>query len=304
MNLLITGAWQQAREHIEAIESMGHTVRFLQFEKDPLPCDDAWVEGVVGNGFFQSHPIESFPNLRFIQLTSAGLDRIPMDYVQAHGIEIHNAKGVYSIPMAEFAVAGVLSLYKKMAFFRDNQKKHHWEKHRGLVELYGKTVVIVGCGDVGRECARRFRAFGCRVVGVNRTVRKEADFTEMLPLTELDSALPEADVLVLAAALTKETRHLMNASRLRLLKNTAILVNISRGGILDSKALIPMLPAIGGAILDTFEEEPLGVNDPRWDMENVIITPHNSFVGDGNQERLTRLVLNGLRDAGRKGRTV
>lgn len=294
MNLLITGAWQQAKEYIPTIESKGHQVQFLQFEKDALPCDYEWVEGIIGNGIFLSHPIEKFVNLKYIQLTSAGFDRVPMEYVKEHGIEIHNAKGVFSIPMAEFAVAGVLELYKKMRFFYENQKKHNWEKHRGLLELFGKTVVIVGCGDVGIECAKRFRAFGCTVIGVNRTVKEKVAFDRIVPISEIDMVLRETDVVVLTVALTEETRHLMNAERLKLLKDSAILVNIARGGVIDTNALIDCLPNLGGAVLDVFEEEPLTTDSPLWDMENVIITPHNSFVGDGNTVRLGCIVMNGL----------
>ena len=149
MNILITGAWQDAQQHIAEIENMGHEVCFMQYEKDELPYEYGWVEGVICNGLFLYHEIEKFINLKYIQLTSAGYDRVPMDYVKKHGIEAHNAKGVYSIPMAEFAIAGVLELYKQRAFFRENQKVHKWEKHRGLLELYGKKVCIVGCGSVG-----------------------------------------------------------------------------------------------------------------------------------------------------------
>ena len=291
MNLLITGAWQQAKEYIPTIESKGHQVQFLQFERDELPCEYEWVEGIIGNGIFLSHPIEKFVNLKYIQLTSAGFDRVPMDYVKEHGIEIHNARGVYSVPMAEFAVAGVLELYKKIRFFHENQKKHNWEKHRGLLELFGKTVVIVGCGDVGIECAKRFRAFGCTVIGVNRTVKEKVAFDRIVPLSEIDMVLRGADVVVLTVALTEETRRLMNAKRLKLLKGSAILVNIARGGVIDTNALIDCLPNIGGAVLDVFEGEPLDEKSPLWDMENVLITPHNSFVGDGNHNRLRKLIL-------------
>ena len=294
MNLLITGAWQQAKEYIPTIESKGHRVQFLQFEKDALPCDYEWVEGIIGNGIFLSHPIEKFSNLKYIQLTSAGFDRVPMDYVKEHGIEIYNARGVYSVPMAEYAVAGVLELYKKMRFFHENQKKHNWEKHRGLLELFGKTVVIVGCGDVGIECAKRFQAFGCTVIGVNRTVRKNEVFDRIVPLSDIETVLPEADLVVLTVALTEETRHLMHAERLKRLKSTAILVNIARGGVVETNALINCLPNLGGAVLDVFEEEPLDEKSPLWDMENVVITPHNSFVGDGNKDRLGVVFLSGL----------
>lgn len=297
MNLLITGAWQQAKEYIPRIESKGHQVRFLQYEKEELPCSYEWVEGIIGNGIFLSHPIERFSNLRYIQLTSVGFDRVPMDYVQAHGIEIHNARGVYSIPMAEFAVAGVLTLYKQMRFFAERQKQHRWEKHRGLLELFDKTVLIVGCGSVGTECAKRFQAFGCRVIGVDLFPRVDSHYVQMVGLTELDKQLPDADIVVLTLPLTDETKHLMNADRLKLLKASAVLVNIARGGIMDTNALVDHLPKIGCAVLDVFEEEPLHENSPLWDIENVMITPHNSFVGDGNHKRMASVIFNNIRDS-------
>ena len=294
MNLLITGAWHGAQEHIAEIEAMGHEVRFLQWEKDEI-VDPDWVEGVIGNGLFLHHPIESFPNLQYIQLTSAGFDRVPMDYVKAHGIEIHNAKGIYSIPMAEYAVAGVLQLYKQSRFFYENQKAHRWEKHRGLLELNGKTVLIVGCGDVGTECAKRFRAFGCKVVGINRTVRDKPTFDVIQPLSELDAVLPEANVIILTLGLNTETKHILDAKRLKGLKTGVVLVNLARGGLIDEEALLTVLPRLTGAVLDVFEEEPLPMSSPLWERENVILTPHNSFVGDGNGERIAQMILDTLR---------
>lgn len=295
MNLLVTGAWGKAKENIEKIEQMGHKVCFLQFEKDELPCDYEWVEGVVCNGLFLSHPIEKFKNLHYIQLTSAGFDRIPMDYVRAHNIQIRNARGVYSIPMAEFAVAGVLELYKELRFFVEKQKENKWEKHRGLLELCGKTVVIVGCGSVGTECAKRFKAFDCEVIGVDLFPRDDENYQRIVELRELDDELPGADVVVLTLPLTAETRHMMNAERLGLLKNSAVLVNIARGAVVDTVALTEKIDSIGGAVLDVFEEEPLNENSPLWDKENVIITPHNSFVGEGNGDRMSKVIIENLR---------
>ncbi len=137
MNLLVTGAWIGAQEHIPAIEAMGHRVVFHPWEAEALPCDCAWVEGVICNSLFLHHPMERFANLRYIQVISAGLDRVDLDYVAAHGIELHNARGVYSVPMAEFAVGGVLQLYKHTKAFYENQRAHRWEKHRDLRELSG-----------------------------------------------------------------------------------------------------------------------------------------------------------------------
>lgn len=293
MKLLVTGAWEQAVESLEQLKKK-HEIVFMQWEKDSLPCEYEWVEGIIGNGIFLTHPIEKFKNLRYIQLTSVGYDRVPMDYIKEHHIEIHNARGVYSIPMAEFAIAGVLQLYKQARFFSDNQKKHQWVKHRGLLELNGKNVCIVGCGSVGTECAKRFVAFGCHVLGIDICPRKDQYYQEILQLNMLDNVLPQMDIIVLTLPLTEDTHYLMNDCRFKQLKDNAVIVNIARGGIVDTEALIEHLPRMGGAVLDVFEEEPLAEESIVWEMENVIITPHNSFVGDGNKERLNNIILKNL----------
>lgn len=294
MNLLVTGAWQEAKDGIEQLKKLGHQVRFLQFEKDELPCSYEWIEGVICNGLFLSHDIKKFVNLKYIQLTSAGFDRVPMDYVKEHKIEIHNARGVYSIPMAEFALFGVLELYKRGRVFFENQTRHIWEKQRNLLELFGKRVCIVGCGSVGTECAKRFRAFGCEVFGIDLFPREDEHYEEMLGLDKLVDALTESDIVVLALPLTEETRHLIGEEKLKQMKSGAVLVNIARGAVVDTDALINALPNLGGAVLDVFEEEPLSKESMLWDMENVIVTPHNSFVGDGNRQRLQRIIIENL----------
>ena len=299
MKLLVTGAWQGAKENMDALRAMGHEIAFLQQEKEALPVDPAWVEGAVCNGLFLHHPLSCFPNLRYIQLTSAGFDRVPMDEIRARGIEIRNARGVYSVPMAEHAVWGVLSLYHQARFFFGNQAESRWEKHRGLRELAGKTVCILGTGSVGTECAKRFRAFSCRVLGVNRTVRENPAFDAVLPMDALADALRQADVVVLTLPLTEETRGLMNAERLALMTPGAALVNIARGAIVSERALIEALQgSLGGAVLDVFDPEPLAPESPLWTMENVIVTPHNSFVSDGNAARLNSLILGNLEVSG------
>lgn len=295
MNLLITGAWSHAAEYLDEIKRSGHNIAFLQFENDEeIPCPYDWVEGIVCNGLFLYHPIEKFVHLKFIQLTSAGFDRVPMEYIQERGIEIHNAGGVYSIPMAEFAVGGVLKLYKQASFFYENQKKHRWDKHRGLLELYGKRVCIAGCGSVGTECAKRFRAFGCEVVGADRFTREDENYHKMTGIEQIDGILPETDILVLAMPLTGSTRHFMDERRFSLLKAGALLVNLARGALVDTQAMVPAMDRLGGAVLDVFEQEPLDGESPLWDMEHVIISPHNSFIGDNNGKRLDALIMGTL----------
>lgn len=299
MRILITGVWRASLQQLKKLEAMGHEVVLHQYEKDDLPVDPATVDGVVCNGLFLYHPIERFKSLKLIQLTSAGFDRVPLDYIQDRGIRICNARGVYSAPMAEFALGGVLQLYKKSRFFMKNQEKCRWEKHRDLQELAGEQVCIVGCGSVGAACAKRFQAFECHVTGIDKILCENPFFDRMLPMEQLDAQLKAADIVVLCLPLTEETRHLMDEKRLGSMKAGAILVNIARGQIVDTKALIRALEEhLGGAVLDVFEEEPLPGDSPLWRMENVILTPHNSFVGDGNPERLSRIIMENLENYG------
>ena len=258
-----------------------------------LPCNPEWVEGIIGNGIFLYHHIETFTNLRYIQLTSAGFDRVPMDYVNEHRITIHNARDVYSVPMAELAVAGVLQLFKDMTGFYENQKNHVWKKNRELRELAGKTIVIIGCGSVGTECAKRFKAFGCEVVGVDVIPRMDENYSCMVGLQMLDEQLSIADVIVLTLPLTDETRGLIDGKRLSLIKKDGFLVNIARGAVIDQTALEKW---DGNAILDVFEDEPLDLASPLWEKDEYRITPHNSFVGENNNYRLSNVIMKNLKE--------
>lgn len=295
MHILITGAWVKGKEYIPVLEQRGHRVTFLQQEKDTLLCPYDSIEAVIGNGIFLYHSIEKFTNLKYIQLTSAGYDRVPVEYIRQHHIALYNAKGVYSIPMAEFAISGVLQLYKQSKFFYRNQEKHIWEKNRNLQELHRKAVCIVGCGSVGTACAQLFKAFGCMVIGVNRTVYENPYFSQIEGMDCLSHNLARADIVVLTLPKTKETIHLFDASAFASMKSESILVNIARGAIVDTPALIYSLKnKLLGAVIDVFEEEPLDLMSELWELKNAILTPHNSFIGDGNNQRLAELILKNM----------
>ena len=155
-------------------------------------------------------------------------------------------------------------------------------------------MCILGCGDVGREAAKRLKAFGCRITGVNRTARVLPDFDEVLPLDKLPDAAAVCDILICCIALTPETRGIVSKEVFDRLPAGAIFVNVARGALADEAALLAWLQSGGRAVLDVFEEEPLPESSPLWDMENVILTPHNSFVGDGNRARLWETVSKAL----------
>ncbi len=296
MKTLITGAFSLTAELRQELEALGLEITFHADERARVENPEQY-EAAICNGLFLYNDITRFEKLRFIQLTSAGLDRIPVDYCREKGIRVENARGVYGVPMAEFALWGVLQLYKQGKFFTENQRAHRWEKHRGLQELAGKTVCILGCGSVGTECAKRFEAFGCRVLGVATSAREQEYFETVYAMDSLSEVLPLADIVVLTLPLTEQTKHLFSHAAFEAMKPGSVLVNLARGAIVDTAALTEALETkLGGAVLDVFEEEPLGEESPLWDLENVVLTPHNSFVGEGNGNRLRELAFQMLKE--------
>lgn len=298
MKLLITGAFHCTEAELKTLSDMENEVLFMQNERDALPCNPEEIEGVICNGLFLHHDIKEFAALKFIQLTSAGFDRVPMKYIKEKGIEIYNARGVYSVPIAEFTLCSVLELYKQSRFFMKNQKEHKWEKHHSLLELSGKTVAIIGAGSVGTECAKRFSSFDTTVLAVDIAKPDGACFDAFFPFENIKTAISRSDIVVLTLPLTPKTKGMFDEDMLSCFKENSVLVNMARGQIVDENALISALNSgkLQGAVLDVFCEEPLPADSPLWDMENVIITPHNSFVGEGNNARLFEVIKTNLKN--------
>ena len=294
--LLLTGAFKYSQEQLNKLESLGFKIIFFQDERKPLNFDVSDIDSVVCNNLFLYNNIKEFKNLRTIQLTSAGLDRVPLDYINEKGIQLFNARGVYSIPMAEWAILKILEIYKKSRVFYKNQEHHKWEKQRELLELTDKTAAIIGYGSVGTEIAKRLNAFGVNVISVDRQLREDEYVNKSILIDDFDAALVKSDIIVLTLPLTDETKNLINEEKIKVMKDDAVLINVSRGGIIDETDLIESLreDKFLGVALDVFDEEPL-VESPLWDFESVIITPHNSFVSDKVNERLFELIVENLR---------
>jgi phosphoglycerate dehydrogenase-like enzyme len=298
MKLLMTGAFNCTVEQKVNIENLGCEILFHKMENEPLNAEMFEAEGIICNGLFLYNDIESFPNLRFIQLTSAGLDRVPVEKINEKGIVLKNARGVYSVPMAEFAVSGVLALYKNIGTFIENQKNHSWIKDRNVREMSGDTVLVVGCGSVGTECAKRFKAFGMNVIGADIINPQNDVYDQYCSMDDMNSVLNKADVIVLTLPLTEETKNFFNGERFSCVKDGSILVNIARGAVVNEDSLVENLKngKLSGAVLDVFCTEPLNENSELWDMKNVIITPHNSFVSPKNQNRMFDVAYDNIKE--------
>lgn len=297
MNLLLTGCFDYSDKQLVELKSLGYDIFFMQYEKDCLPIDASNIDAIVCNGLFLHHPIEYFTKLKLIQLTSAGFDRVPMDTVRERGISIFNARGVYSTPMAEWAVFRALEFFKHGWRFRVHQESKEWIKNRQLREVSGMKVAVVGAGNIGQEVAKRFRAFNAVTTGFDVHTNATPGFDYMVLTDTLADSVHEFDIIVLTAPLLPSTKGLINRTILQNITSGSMLINIARGGLIDENALIETLSERKDifAALDVFESEPLPANSPLWSMDNVAISPHNSFVSDGNNKRMFDIIYANLK---------
>jgi phosphoglycerate dehydrogenase-like enzyme len=255
---------------------------------------------LVISGLWQNSLLDRAKKLRFVQAIGAGTDQFPRDELARRGIRLASARGVNARAVAEHAMALILALSRRLPEARDNQAKRVW---RGMIgdlsqredEIGGKTLLVVGLGDIGGRLARLAKAFDMHVVGLRRDPaagRGAADAVH--GMGEIKTLLPEADFVALTCPLTKETENLVDADALARMKRSAHLVNLARGRVVDEVALIEALAArrIAGAGIDVTAEEPLAPNSPLWGMEHVLLTPHTA----GETRRYEDNVIEILRD--------
>jgi glyoxylate/hydroxypyruvate reductase len=239
------------------------------------------------------------PRLRWIQGTSAGIGGLleRTGLIDAP-IEFTTAAGVHGVPLAEFALFGLLYFAKGAPVLHDWQARRHWQRHTTR-QLRGTRAVLVGLGGVGRQVASLLAAAGIEVIGVGRPGHsyQVPGVSSYADDTELASVLPGADALVLACPLTERTLGLIGRAELEAMPAGSVLVNLSRGQVVDEAALIDLLTSghIGGACLDVFETEPLPETSPLWALPNVLVSPHSASTVSVENELITELFTDNLR---------
>jgi len=230
---------------------------------------------------------------------NAGVDNPVFTAFIDRGIRLTTSSGSTAKPIAQTAIGGLLMLARRFPAWAESQRRHAWEPIRADLppDLDSQTLVVLGVGAIGDEIARLARAIGLHVVGVRRSpLRDDDNVDEMAPPTALKEILPRADWLALACPLTPETRGIIGQAELALLPRGAHILNIARGEVIDESALIDALRSghLAGAYLDVVATEPLPAESPLWDLPNVIISPHNSAIAQGNERRAVEYFLANL----------
>lgn len=284
------------------------------------PLDD--VE-VLLRGWLSSEAFDRLlvraPDLTWVHSATTGVERALTPAARERGIVITNARGVFSRPIAEYVLMMILAVSRRLPQLMELQRERTWQPLEGQ-ELRDVTVGIVGLGSIGRAVATLATAFGCRVIATRRhhglgtsagaiepaATPDDGDFDGLSAAGDpvrvvAPDALPEllaaSDFVVLAAPLTPETDGMIDRQALAAMKPGAWLINVARGGLVDERALLGALRdgPIGGAILDTFRQEPLGGDSPFYDLPNVILTPHTSWSSGRVLDRSVDLFCENLR---------
>lgn len=238
------------------------------------------------------------PKLKWVQATSSGIGEfLRRTRLDQSGIAFTTASGVHARPLAEFTMLGLLYFFRDVPYLTARKAEHHWERYT-VQGLDGARVLVVGLGALGQAVARDLSMFGCEVWGTRRTAGKPAPegVARVIPNSEIRQALSQVDALVLACPATDETRGLIDRKSVEALKPGAVIVNISRGSVIDEPAMLEGLVSgrIKGAALDVFAVEPLPKDSPMWDLPNVLISPHSASTVHAENSRIVDIFLDNL----------
>jgi phosphoglycerate dehydrogenase-like enzyme len=217
------------------------------------------------------------PRLRWIHIIGAGIEPLlPLDWLPEQ-VTLTNNSGVHVQKTGEFATMALLALCYRLPEMLDNQHQATWQPIF-TPSIAGKTLLVVGLGDMGGAAAKSAKRLGMRVLGMRRNPRPHRYADAMLPLRQLHKGLAQADFVLVAAPLTPDTRHLIDTRAIATMKTGAGLINVGRAGVVDYEALSQALRSgkLSGAVLDVFDPEPLPATSPLWKVPNLIVTPHCS----------------------------
>jgi len=243
--------------------------------------------------------VKNCKKLKLLQLNSAGADMFVKEGILPDEVKLTNATGAYGLAISEYMIGVLLSIYKKLYLYRDNQNNNLWKDEGEVRSIYGCTALIIGLGDIGGEFAKRIKALGGYTIGIRRSDTSKPEYLDELYLMDkIDKLLPRADVVALSLPGTKETYKLFSKERIARMKKDSVLLNVGRGTAIDTDALCDALEEgrLLGVALDVTDPEPLPKEHRIWSIKNAIITPHIS--GDYHlketHERIVRIAIHNL----------
>ena len=233
-------------------------------------------------------------NLSVFACVAAGYDHLPLEDLVADGVAVTNASGVHGPNVSEHVLGVILQFAREFRRFWRQEERHEWRRGQST-ELYGSTVTVFGLGAIGTAVVDRLEPFGVDTIGVRYTPEKGGSTEEVVGFEDdegVDDALARSDYVVLACPLTDATRGIVDAAALSTMEPHAVLVNVGRGPLVDTDALVSALQrnAIGGAAVDVTDPEPLPPDHPLWDLENAFVTPHASGHTPAYYERVADIV--------------
>jgi phosphoglycerate dehydrogenase-like enzyme len=279
--LVVCSPDHYALRNLEQIKDLGNFVignDVPSLSKHAADAEIVLYSGIVGRAIAFDKIWPLIKHVHWIHSLSAGVEKLLFPELIESPIILTNARGVFKRPLAEFAVLGVLYFYKQVRRLVENQRAKRWDDFM-VDQLPDRVMGIVGYGEIGRECAALAKALGMKIHAIRRNPERSANdplLDRIFPSSALNEMLSEVDVLVAAAPLTPETKHMLSDAQFAGMKPSAIVINVGRGPVVDEEALIRALQnqKIAGAALDVFEHEPLRESSPLWDMPNVLISPH------------------------------
>jgi phosphoglycerate dehydrogenase-like enzyme len=272
--------------------------------RTPAAEREAVVDAPVVTGVdVDASLLERAASLRLFAGMYAGYGHLPLDALRDHDVAVTTASGVHAPNVAEHVLASILAFVREFPTAFERQRDGEW-RHFQAHELAGATVTVVGMGAIGQGVVERLRGFDVETVGVRHSPEKGGPADEVVGPDALGDALARTDYLVLACPLTDETRGLVDHEAFRTLPPEAVLVNVARGPVVDTDALVAALRSneIRGAALDVTDPEPLPEGHPLWTLSNVLVTPHNAGHTPRYYERLADIVAENVRRIDETGR--
>jgi phosphoglycerate dehydrogenase-like enzyme len=253
-----------------------HDIRLARTsEQQRVAISDAVI---ATGGTIDADLVREAERLRLFACRSAGTEALPMDVLEEHDVVVTNGSGVYGVQAAEHAVCSMLMFARRSRYGFRRQEEREWQHYRAAGELTGSTVTVLGLGSIGRSVVERLQGFDVYTVGARYTPSKGGPTDEVIGLDreDIQEACGRSDYLVIACPLTDATEGLIDTDELTALPSSAVLVNVARGGVVDTDALVRSLRwnQLRGAALDVTDPEPPGCSHPLWEFENVIVTPH------------------------------